>query len=260
MNDTVLITGASSGIGYALAKVFALHKYNLILVARNAKKLNELAEILKNQYGIRVDVLPQDLSQAGSAKKVFDDVMNMELTVDILVNNAGVGTVGFFHETELIRDTEMIQLNISTLTEMTKLFSREMVKRRKGKILNVGSTGSFAPGPFIAVYYATKAYVLSFSRAIGKELKPYGVTVTALCPGAVKTNFCKTAGKRDMPGAMEAKVVAEAAYGGLLKNKKIVIPGILNKILVRLPQGLVSDINFKNQQKLSFKIHKKQGD
>lgn len=255
--DTVLITGASSGIGYALAKVFALHEYNLILVARNTKKLNELADELRNQYNIRIDVIAKDLSQAGSAKKVFDDVISMKLTVDILVNNAGIGNVGFFYETEFNRDTEMIQLNIGTLTELTKLFSREMVKRRKGKILNVGSTGSFAPGPFIAVYYATKAYVLSFSRAIGKELKPYGVTVTALCPGAVRTNFCKTAGKRDMPGAMEARVVAEVAYRGLLKNKKVVIPGILNKILVRLPQGLVSSINFRNQQKLSLEIHKK---
>lgn len=255
--DTVLITGASSGIGYALAKVFASHEYNLILVARNGKKLNELANQLRNQHNIRVDVIVKDLSQADSAKKVFDDVINMKVTVDILVNNAGIGNVGFFHETELIRDTEMIQLNIGTLTEMTKLFSREMVKKRKGKILNVGSTGSFAPGPFIAVYYATKAYVLSFSRAISKELKPYGVTVTALCPGAVRTNFCKTAGKKDMPGAMEAKVVAEAAYRGLLKNKKVIVPGILNKILVTLPQGIVSSINFKNQQKLSLDIHRK---
>lgn len=254
--DTVLITGASSGIGYALAKVFAHHKYNLILVSRNAEKLNELASMLKIKYDIRVDVIAEDLSKAGAASRVFERVMNMKLTVDVLVNNAGAGVVGFFHETELNRDTEMIQLNIGTLTEMTKLFSREMLKRGKGKILNVGSTGSFAPGPFIAVYYATKAYVLSFSRAISKELKPYGVTVTALCPGAVRTNFCKTAGKRDMPGAMEASVVAEAAYKGLLKNKKVVIPGILNKILVRLPQGLVSSINFRNQQKLSLKTYK----
>lgn len=255
--DTVLITGASSGIGYEIAKVFGLHKYNLILVARNGKKLSELADELRKNCNIRVDVIIQDLSQDGSAKKVFDDVMNLKVTVDILVNNAGIGNVGFFYETELSRDMEMIQLNIGTLTEMTKLFSKEMVKRKKGKILNVGSTGSFAPGPFIAVYYATKAYVLSFSKAISKELKPYGVTVAALCPGAVRTNFCKTAGKRDMPGAMEAEVVAEAAYRGLLKNKKVIVPGILNKILVRLPQGIVSSANFKNQQKLSLEIHKK---
>lgn len=253
MKDTALITGASSGIGYALAKVFAFHRYNLILVSRNAEKLNELASMLKAQYGISVEIIIEDLSKAGAANRVFEKVANMKLTVDVLINNAGVGVVGFFHETELIRDIEMIQLNISALTEMTKLFSREMVRRGKGKILNVGSTGAFAPGPFIAVYYATKAYVLSFSRAISKELKQCGVTVTALCPGAVKTNFCKTAGKRDMPGAMEASVVAEAAYRGLLKNKKVIIPGILNKILVRLPQGLVSTINFKNQRKLAVK-------
>lgn len=253
MNDTALITGASSGIGYELAKVFASHKYNLILVARNSKKLNELAGLLKNQYNVRIDVIMQDLSKAGAAEKVFDEVKSKSLTVEVLVNNAGAGTVGFFHETELNRDAEMIQLNITTLTEMTKLFSKEMVKRRKGKILNVGSTGSFAPGPYIAVYYATKAYVLSFSNAIAKELKEYGVTVTALCPGAVRTNFCKTAGKKDMPGAMEASRVARIAYKGLLKNKEVIVPGMQNKILIRLPKGIVSSINFKNQQKLKIK-------
>ncbi|WP_234124228.1 SDR family NAD(P)-dependent oxidoreductase [Clostridium hydrogenum] len=255
MKETVLITGASSGIGYELARVFASHKYNLILVARSAKKLNELAELLRNQYDVKVDVMAHDLSQVGASKKLFDEVKSLQITVDVLVNNAGVGNVGFFHETELNKDAEMIQLNITALTEMTKLFSREMVKRKKGKILNVGSTGSFAPGPYIAVYYATKAYVLSFSKAIAKELKAYGVTVTALCPGAVKTNFCKTAGKRDVPGAMEASVVAKLAYEGLLKNKEVIVPGVQNKILIRLPKGLVSSINFKNQQKLSLKNH-----
>lgn len=256
MKETVLITGASSGIGYELAKVFASHKYNLILVARSAKKLNELAELLRNQYDIKVDVIVHDLSQVGASKKVFDEVQSLQITVDVLVNNAGVGNVGFFHETELNKDAEMIRLNITALTEMTKLFSREMVKRKKGKILNVGSTGSFAPGPYIAVYYATKAYVLSFSKAIAKELKAYGVKVAALCPGAVRTNFCKTAGKRDMPGAMEASVVAKFAYEGLLKNKEVIVPGVQNKILIRLPKGLVSSINFKNQQKLEIRRNK----
>lgn len=256
MKETVLITGASSGIGYELAKVFASHKYNLILVSRSAKKLNELADLLRNQYDVKVDVIAHDLSQVGASKKVFDEVQSLQITVDILVNNAGVGNVGFFHETELNKDAEMIQLNITALTEMTKLFTREMVKRKKGKILNVGSTGSFAPGPYIAVYYATKAYVLSFSKAIAKELKTYGVTVTALCPGAVRTNFCKTAGKRDMPGAMEASVVAKLAYEGLLKNNEVIVPGVQNKILIRLPKGLVSSINFKNQQKLEIRRNK----
>lgn len=256
MKETVLITGASRGIGYELAKVFASHKYNLILVARSAKKLNELAELVRNQYDVKVDVIAHDLSQVGASKKVFDEVQSLQITVDILVNNAGVGNVGFFHETELRKDAEMIQLNITALTEMTKLFSREMVKRKKGKILNVGSTGSFAPGPYIAVYYATKAYVLSFSKAIAKELKAYGITVTALCPGAVRTNFCKTAGKRDMPGAMEASAVAKLAYEGLLKNKEVIVPGVQNKILIRLPKGLVSSINFKNQQKLEIRRDK----
>lgn len=251
--ETVLITGASSGIGYELAKVFAFHKYNLILVSRKIEKLNKLADDLKNQYNIKVNVIAEDLSEADAAKKVFDKVISMQLQVDILVNNAGIGEVGLFHETEVSKDSEMIQLNIGTLTVMTKLFSREMVKRKKGKILNVGSTGSFAPGPYIAVYYATKAYVLSFSEALNIELKPYNITVTALCPGAVKTNFSKNAGKRDAAVAMEAKVVAEAAYKGLIKNKKVVVPGLMNKILIRLPKRIVSELNFKNQKSLSLK-------
>ncbi len=249
--DTVLITGASSGIGYELAKVFAFHQYNLILISRNTQKLNELANKLINNHNIRVDIITQDLSEPGAAKKVFDNVINMHLQVDVLVNNAGIGGVGLFYETEFSKDAEMIQLNVVTLTEMTKLFSREMVKRKRGKILNVGSTGSFSPGPFIAVYYATKAYVLSFSEALNLELKPYNITVTALCPGSVRTNFAKTAGKKDLPSAMEAKVVAKSAYNGLKNNKMIVVPGLVNKILIKLPSKLVSKLNFKNQKRLA---------
>lgn len=250
--DTVLITGASSGIGYELAKVFAFHRYNLILVARNIEKLRELENELRSEHDIKVDIICEDLSKAGAARKIFDKVKSVELQVDILVNNAGIGRVGFFHEMDQSKDLEIMQLNIIALTEMTKLFSREMVKRRKGKILNTASTGAFSSGPFTAVYYATKAYVLSFSEALRIELIPHNITVTTLCPGATKTNFAKTAGKKDLPGAMEAKVVARAAYNGLKNNKKIVIPGLGNKILIRLPKNLVSRINFSNQKRLGF--------
>lgn len=250
--ETVLITGASSGIGYELAKVFASHKYNLILVSRNIEKLNKLGNELENKYNIKVYIIGQDLSETNAAEKVFDSVISMKLQVDILVNNAGIGEVGLFHETQSNKDNEMIQINIGALTQMTKLFSKEMVKRSKGKILNVASTGSFSPGPFIAVYYATKAYVLSFSEAINKELKPYNITVTALCPGAVRTNFSKEAGKKDSPSAMNAEAVAKAAYRGLKNNKKVVVPGLINKILIRLPKGLASEMIFRGQKMLAL--------
>lgn len=251
--DTVLITGASSGIGYELAEVFAFHRYNLILVSRNIEKLEKISNKLTSEYGIRVDIIRQDLFEPDAAKKIFDRVKNMNLMVDILINNAGIGCVGLFHEMEFAKDIEMIQLNISALTEMTKLFSREMVKRKKGKILNLASTGSFSPGPFTATYYAAKAYVLSLSEALNKELKPYNITVTALCPGATRTNFAKTAGKEDLPNAMHPSKVAKIAYDGLKNNKKVIVPGIVNKILVKLPRNFASEMIFRTQQRFKLK-------
>jgi short-subunit dehydrogenase len=251
--DTVLITGASSGIGRELAKVFALHSYNLILVSRSTEKLRKLANQLMDEHKIRVDIIGQDLSKIGAAKKLFESVMDRNLEVDILVNNAGIGYVGLFNEMEVEKDIEMLQLNIITLTELTKLFSREMIKRKKGKILNLASTGSFVSGPFIATYYATKAYVLSFSKAIYKELKPYNIIVTTLCPGATKTNFAKAAGRENSSLAMEPNKVAKTAYIGLKNNKRVIIPGLANKILVRLPSNLVSNMVFKYQKKLAGK-------
>lgn len=249
-NDTVLITGASGGIGYELAKIFAENNYNIVLVARSVHKLKELSQKLKNEYGIEVYIIVQDLSEAGAAQKIYDDVKEMPLKIDILVNNAGAGYVGLFHEKPLDMDLRMIQLNITTLTELTKLFAREMVKRKKGKILNVASTGSFEPGPFTAVYYATKAYVLSFSEAIYRELKPYNITVTALCPGATKTNFAENAGKRDSKISMAPNKVAKAAYKALMENKRIAVPGIMNKIFIMLPRNFTGKMVGKYQKNL----------
>lgn len=254
--EIVLITGASSGIGFELAKEFAFHKYDLILVSRNIEKLNELADKLKKNNDIKVEIIQQDLSKKGAAKIIFDTVSEMKLQVDVLVNNAGAGSVGLFHELDIEKDLEVLQLNINSLTELTKLFSREMVKRRSGKILNVASTGAYSPGPFTAVYYATKSYVLSLSEALYMELKPYNVSVTTLCPGATKTNFAKNAGKKDMPGAMEASKVGKVAFKGLIKNKKLVVPGIQNKILIRLPKSIVSLVNFKTQKRLAAEKNK----
>lgn len=253
MGNTVLLTGASSGIGYELAQVFAANKYNLILVSRSVDKLNSLADSLVKANNIRVDVIGEDLSKLGSAKRVYGRVKELNLEVEILINNAGSGEVGYFHEIEMNKDLDMIQLNIITLTELTKLFSTDMVNRRSGKILNVASTGSFAPGPYIAVYYATKAYVLSLSEALNKELREHNVLVSVICPGATKTNFAKNAGKKDSPVAMEPRKVAIAAYEGLENNKKVIIPGLENKILTKLPKNMVSKMNFKSQKKLAFK-------
>lgn len=250
-SDTVLITGASSGIGFELAKVFASHTYNIILVSRSIEKMEKLAKELMNKYKIKVHVIAQDLSQPGAAQELFHKVINRNLQVDILVNNAGIGAVGLFHQMEMEKDMEMIQLNIITLTEITKLFSRKMIERRKGKILNIASTGSFAPGPFISIYYATKAYVLSFSEAIYSELKPYNITVTTLCPGATRTNFAKSAGRENSSIAMMPDKVARIAYKGLNNNKKLVVPGLANKILIMLPRNFVSNMAFKYQKKLA---------
>ncbi|QAA33107.1 SDR family NAD(P)-dependent oxidoreductase [Clostridium manihotivorum] len=252
-NDTVLITGASSGIGYELAEVFASKKYDLVLVARSTEKLKEISDQLSKKYLIKVFIISEDLTKENAAETVFQKVKNNNIKVNILVNNAGAGKVGLFHQMDASEDYKMIQLNIASLTHLTKLFISEMMEQGSGKIMNVASTGAYSPGPFIATYYATKAYVLSLSEALYKELKPYNITVTTLCPGATKTNFTKNAGKKDAPGAMEAAKVARCGYEGLMKNKKLIVPGLINKILIRLPKNLVSTLNFKSQKNLAEK-------
>ena len=231
--SVTLITGASSGIGYEMARVFAKNKHNLVLVARQEEVLKKLAEQLIREDGVKVYVIAMDLSKPQASSELYNKVKQLGLQVDTLINNAGFGYVGLFHEEELERDKDMIQVNISVLTELTKLFSRDMVERKEGSILNVASTGGYHAGPYTAVYYATKAYVLSFTEAIAKELEPYNIVVTALCPGATKTNFSKRAGKRDNKAAMSAEKVAEAGYKALMKKKTVMVPGIANKLLVK---------------------------
>lgn len=248
---TVLITGASSGIGYELAKVFGANEDDLILVARNSDRLADLKKTIEKLRSSKVYIINKDLSEPDAGETLFQEIKDLGLQVDILINNAGAGYVGLFHEKELAEDLKMMQLNMGTLTVLTKLFAAEMAKRRNGKILNVASTGSYHPGPFTAVYYATKAYVLSLTEALAIELKPYGVTVSALCPGATKTEFAKRAGKRDSSAAMDARDVARAAFSGLSKNKITIIPGLGNKLFVKLPRYLASCMIAKYQQGLS---------
>ncbi len=236
-NKTTLITGASTGIGYELSRLFARDGYDLVLVARNEQKLNQMAGELQKKFGISVKVMACDLSTP-VADKIYEQLK--DAPIEILVNNAGSSVYGPFAETNLDKELHIIQLNIATLTSLTKYFLRGMVQRGHGKILNLGSTGSFVPGPLNAVYCATKAYVLSFSEALAEELQGTGVTVTALCPGQTQTEFAKNAKVEKtrlfLSSPMQAAVVAECGYRGLISGKRLVIPGFSNQMTAFLPK------------------------
>jgi short-subunit dehydrogenase len=237
-----LITGASSGIGRELAWAFARHGHNLVLVARDWNRLHKLAGELRAKLGVGVEVIPQDLSLAGAAREVFRQVEKKSILLDILVNNAGFDVYGDFDKTDMATELQMIQVNLVALTELTKLVLNGMKQRRYGRILNVGSTGSFAPSPLNAVYSATKAYVLSFSLAIAEELRGSGVTVTVLCPGATRTEFQQRAGITHIRllrfGAMGAEAVAQTGYRALMAGKRLAVPGLYNKVQVALSRVL----------------------
>lgn len=236
--QTALITGASSGIGYELAYIFASHNYNLVLVDRVGEKLTEIVDSFYQKFGIFVKPIIKDLSIPTSSEEIFLEVQKALIEIDVLVNNAGFGMYGLFSETNLSAELEMLQVNMVSLTHLTKLFLKEMLKQGKGKILNVASTAAFQPGPLMAVYFATKAYVLSFSEAIANELEGTGVTVTVLCPGPTKSAFHKRTGMADSKlvkgkKMMDAGTVAKIGFEGLMANKTVVIPGIKNKLLAK---------------------------
>jgi len=252
----VLITGASSGIGYELSRVFAGNNYNLILVSRNISKLMDISDDLIKEYGCSIITIQKDLAAENSAVEVYQEVINRGINVNVLVNNAGIGSCGLFHEISYDKDIEMISLNIRSLTILTKLFAKRMVELGNGKILNVASTGAYQPGPYIAAYYATKAYVLSFSEAIANELKSFGVMVSTLCPGATKTNFSRIAGKSDVKGGMSPKTVAEIAYRDLMKNKRIIVPGFFNKAAVLMTKLLPRKISAYIVGRYQFNLFK----
>lgn len=241
---TVLVTGASSGIGHELAKCFARDGYNLVLVARSRDELKKIAAQLTSEYGISIKVIVKDLSLPVSPQEIFDEVQADGITINILVNNAGFGTYGSFSKTSIMDELEMMQVNMVSPTHLTKLFLPGMITRRHGRILNVASMAAFQPGPLLAVYCASKSYVLSLSEALAEELSGTGVTVTALCPGPVETGFARRA-KTEKTRAMmrgllnkvwEAKDVAAIGYDGLMKGKTVVIPGkryIVSAFIVR---------------------------
>jgi short-subunit dehydrogenase len=237
MSSTALITGASAGIGYELAKLFARDGNDLVLVARSGDKLSQLAGELERAYNIRATVIVADLSLPAGPDEVFGATQQAGINVDVLTNNAGFGQFGFYVETDLQEELRQIQLNVTSLTHLTKLYVRPMVARKKGRILNVASTAAFQPGPLMAVYYATKAYVLSFSGALSNELRGTGVTVTCLCPGPTTTEFHKRAAMdlSNMMKApfMDARSVAEIGYRAMLKGKPTVIAGKMNWLVAQ---------------------------
>ncbi|MCJ7521980.1 MAG: SDR family oxidoreductase [Dehalococcoidia bacterium] len=245
-----LVTGASSGIGYELAKVLAKDGKNLVIVARSQDKLEELKTEIENKYGTSVRVLPKDLSNPNAPQEIFSELEKDGVNVDVLVNNAGYGVYGMFSETDLREELAMIQVNAVSVIHLTKLFLKQMLENKSGWILNVASLCSFLSSPLESVYCASKSLVLHFSEALANELQGTGVTVTCLCPGLAKTEFHKRAhmenakvAKRKM---MDAAAVAEAGYKALKKGKVVVIPGLIFKtapLFARfVPRNLVTKV------------------
>ena len=251
MAETALITGASGGIGEELARLLAAGGSDVVLVARSVGKLTALAEELSRGHGVRATVVSEDLSAADAAQRIARRLTDENIALDILVNNAGFATYGPFTETSADEEAQLLQVNIVALTALTKLFLPAMVRRGRGRVLNVASTAAFQPGPLMAVYYASKAYVLSFSEALSNETEGTGVTVTCLCPGLTRTGFQARAQMEESKllstlGVMSARDVARAGYDGMMAGRAIVIPGLSNKIGVQVirfaPRALVRRI------------------
>lgn len=237
MGKTALVTGASRGIGRAFAEEIAKDRFDIILVARNLEQLEEVAAKLQQQYAIKTYIISHDLSAPSQAEALFQKVQDLGCQVDLLVNNAGIGLCGLFHESDANRLSQMLYLNIVSLSELTRQFLPQMVQRKVGTIINIASTAAFQPGPCMAIYYASKSYVLSFSEALYYELKPYGVGVTVVCPGPTDTDFfepAKMQGTRLITAhfdMMSAEKVAQIGYRGAKAKKRIVVAGCLNRFL-----------------------------
>lgn len=233
-----LITGASAGLGEQFAQRFAQDGHDVILVARNAERLAALGGKLEQAHGVKAHVVPADLSRPDAPERLFEEVRSRGLAVEFLVNNAGFGSTGPFLEHELAREVEMVELNCTALLKLTHLFARPMRERGSGRILNIASTAGFQPGPYMATYYATKAFVVSFSEALAYELKGTGVSVTCYCPGATHTEFATRAGNEksrlfQRPGVAQAPDVVAHAYGAMMKGRVLSIHGVLNWLLMQ---------------------------
>lgn len=253
MTRTALITGASAGLGLEFAKLFAADGHNLVLVARRQEKLEALADELESAHGVEISVVAQDLSLPEAPQQVFDTVRDAGTHIDFLVNNAGLGNKGLFHESALEREMSMVHVNMGALTALTRLFLPGMIARGFGRVLNIASTAGFQAGPGMSVYFATKAYVISFSEGLSFELKGTGVTVTAHCPGATHTEFAKEAGIENTllvkVGAADAPSTALDAYRAMNRGKVIAIHGFRNwfgAFMVRFsPRALIRSITAK---------------
>lgn len=247
---TALITGASAGLGEKFAHLFARDGHDVILVARNGARLEVIAEHLRLHKG-KTHIITEDLSRPGAAARLFEKVKERGLTVDFLVNNAGFGSQGAFLELPLEREVEMVELNCVTLMELCHRFGNEMKARKSGRILNIASTAAFQAGPYMSTYYATKAFVVSFSEGLAHELKGTGVTVTCHCPGATATEFAKTAGVEksrlfSRPGVAKAEDVAYHAYHSMMDGETLAIHGLLNWVTAQSvrfsPRSVVASI------------------
>jgi short-subunit dehydrogenase len=251
--ERALITGGSVGIGGALADVFAAHGHDLVLVSRNRDKLEARGRAIREQFNVDVVCLPEDLADPQGPRRLHEAVAARGLDIHHLVNNAGVGLYGKFSTTDLDAELKMIQLNVTSVVDLTKRFLPAMIERRAGRILNVASTAAFVPGPWMSVYYATKAFLLSFSQAIDYELKSSGVTVTVLCPGPTESEFKVRAGSQRSrlfeAFVMDAPRVARAGYDGMMSGKAVAIPGLRNKLIpvaARLiPRPLVAELSHR---------------
>ena len=236
-NQTTLITGASSGIGLELARQFAKHGHRLLLVAPVQNELDAIAAELSREHDVEVGVIAEDLTDINAPQRIFDLIQRDGSTIDILVNNAGLGQRGKFWENPLDRDIAMLRVNIEAVVRLTKLFLPAMIERRAGRVLNTASIAGFEPGPLLAIYHATKAFVLSFSEALATELERSGVTVTALCPGATDTDFFPKAKMVNTRAFQQSKVmspqdVAALGYDALMRGDRVYVPGAFNKVLV----------------------------
>ena len=247
-SETVLVTGASSGIGLELAKCFAAEGSRLVLVARNTEALESLADELRRTHKVEALVLTADLAQPETPERIFNELQGRGIMVDVLVNNAGFGAWGRFAELSLPRQLEMLQVNITALVHLTGLFLPGMLQRRRGGILNVASVAGFVPGPGMAVYYATKACVVSLTEALAEELAGTSVTITALCPGPTLTNFGNAAqfreeGRKIRIATMSAKAVARYGHRSFRRGKVVAVPGLQNRLIVLfsrfLPRSVV---------------------
>jgi short-subunit dehydrogenase len=255
---TALITGASSGIGLDFARLFAEGGYDVVLVARTESKLKTLADELSSKHGVRALAVAADLADPAAPGRLMERLKAEGVQVEVLVNNAGYASYGAFAETDLDAELKMIQVNISALTALTKAVLPGMLARKSGRILNVASTAAFQPGPLMAVYYATKAYVLSFSEALANETQGTGVSVTCLCPGPTKTGFQERAKMEESKlvkgkEIMDSGTVARAGYEALHRGQALIIPGFMNKVMAQsvrfLPRSAITSLVRKVQDR-----------